>query len=95
MAKKATRTAGSWKHSGRVAWRKVADEAVILDVETAVYYSLSGAGLRMWELLGEGRTPAQIAALLAAEYDADEGRLRADCAGLAAELRREGLVERA
>ncbi|MBI3553930.1 MAG: PqqD family protein [Elusimicrobia bacterium] len=86
---------GSWKHSRRVAWRKVADEAVILDVETAAYFSLSGAGLRIWELLGKGRTVLEIAKTLAAEYDAPEDRLRDDCAVLVGRLAKEGLISRA
>jgi coenzyme PQQ synthesis protein D (PqqD) len=86
---------GAWKHSRRAAWRKVADEAVILDVETAAYFSLSGAGLRMWELIGEGKTPAEIARVLAEEYDADEDALRDDCAELADKLRKERLIESA
>ena len=87
--------AGKYKHSRRVAWRKVADEAVILDVETATYYSLRGPGLRMWELLGAGKTPAEIGKTLAAEYDAGEDRLSADCAELAGKLSKERLLERA
>ncbi|MBI3549120.1 MAG: PqqD family protein [Elusimicrobia bacterium] len=95
MAEKATLSKGTWKHSRRIAWRKVGDEAIILDVETAVYFSLSGAGLRMWELLGEGRAAAEIAGVLAEEFDADEDELAEDCAELAAKLQKERLIERA
>ena len=86
---------GSWKHSKRVAWRKVADEAVILDVETAAYFSLAGAGLRMWELLGEGKTVEVIARTLSAEYDAEDAELEDDCSELIGKLKKEGLIERA
>jgi hypothetical protein len=95
MAAKAAAKQGAWKHSRRAAWRKVADEAVILDVKTAVYYSLSGAGRRMWELLGRGRTAAEIGKALAAEYDADERDIRQDCAALIGRLLKAGLLERA
>ncbi len=83
---------GRWKHSSRVAWRKVADEAIILDVESAVYFSLSGAGLRMWELLGKGKTAGEIARALSAEYDAQENEIARDCAKLAGKLADEGLI---
>ena len=73
----------------------MADEAVILDVESAAYYSLTGAGLRMWELLGERKAVAEIARLLAEEYDAKESVLSRDCAALAGRLSKEGLLERA
>src|ERR1700758_4456558 len=82
-----------FKHSKRVAWRKVADEAVILDVETARYYSLDGAGLAMWELLGKGKRVPEVARLLAADYDAPEAEIRADCAALVARLAKKGLIE--
>ena len=95
MAVKTTQRQGSWKHSRRVAWRKVADEAVILDVETAVYYSLGGPGLRIWELIGEGRSAGEIGRLLAEEYEASEDEIREDCVELAERLRKEGLLERA
>jgi len=93
MAAKVAERQETWTHSRRVAWRKVADEAVILDVETAVYYSLSGAGRRMWELLGEGKTPAQIGRVLAEEYAAGEDELRKDCAALVGRLLKAGLLE--
>jgi hypothetical protein len=86
---------GSWKFSRRVAWRKVADEAIILEVESASYYSLSGAGLRMWELLGKGKSAVEIGKALAKEYDASEEKLSDDCADLVCRLRKERLIERA
>ena len=83
----------AFKHSGRVVWRKAADEAVILDVETAVYYSIDGAGQRMWELLGESLTLPSIARGLAEEYDVDTEKIQNDLAELAARLRKERLLE--
>ena len=84
---------GNWKHSKRVAWRKVADEAVILDVETAAYYSLNGAGLRMWELLGEGGSVSDVARRLSEEFEASEGEIQKDCTELVSKLKKEGLLE--
>lgn len=86
--------AARFKYSGRVAWRKVADEAIILDVETAAYFSLAGSGLRMWELLGQGRTAPEVAQALAGEYDADEARIARDCERLVEKLRKKGLLVR-
>ena len=81
------------KHAGHTAWRKVADEAVILDLDTANYYSLAGPGLRVWELLGEGRAPAAVCAALAEEFDAPPGRIAEDVGELVAALKKEGLLE--
>jgi hypothetical protein len=95
MSTKTTGKDAAWKHGRRAAWRNVADEAVILDVETAVYYSLDGAGRRMWELLGDGRTAAQIGEIVAREHDADESRILKDLHELIAKLLKERLLERA
>jgi|CXWL01.1.fsa_nt_gi hypothetical protein len=83
----------AFKHSARAAWRKVDDEAVILDVETAVYYSLGGSGLMMWELLGERWACSEIVQILGAEYDVDSDKMSKDLAELAGRLRKEGLLE--
>lgn len=93
MTKTSACKARTFKHSGRVAWRKVADEAVILDVETAAYYSLRGTGLRIWELLGEGRPVEDIVSRLGAEFDAPEAVIRRDCGELVERLRRERMIE--
>ncbi|MBI5882428.1 MAG: PqqD family protein [Elusimicrobia bacterium] len=93
MPKTETRKPQAFKHSSRVAWRKVADEAVILDVETAAYYSLSGTGLRIWELLGEGKLVEDIVSRLGAEFDASEDVIRRDCRELVERLRREKMIE--
>lgn len=83
------------KHAKNTAWRKVAEEAVILDVDTAHYYSLTGPGLRAWELLADGLTPAGLTQALVREYDAPPGVIAADVSRLLAELKREGLLESA
>jgi len=85
----------AFKHSKNTAWRKVAEEAVILDVDTAHYYSLTGAGLRAWELLGAGSTAPALTAALEREYAAAPGVIAADVSDLLAELKREGLLESA
>lgn len=87
------KNAPAFKHAARAAWRKVADEAVILDVETAVYYSLSGAGLRMWELLGESLALPAIVRILSEEYDTDASKLGKDLTELSGKLRKELLLE--
>ena len=79
------------KHSRRAAWRKVADEAVILDVDTAHYFSLRGCGLRAWELLGAPLTPAALTERLRAEYEG--ATLDRDVAELLKSLRAAGLIE--
>lgn len=83
----------AFKHSKRVAWRKVADEAVILDVETAAYFSLDGVGLRVWELLESGSSLDRIVSSLSGEYDAPADVIRRDCEELLERLRKHKIVE--
>lgn len=93
MSSKTSSKTRAWKHSRRAAWRKVAGEAVILDVDTAVYYSLDGAGLRIWELI-EKRTPVdRIHRTLCEEYDAAPGRLRKDLDRLILKLKKAKIIE--
>ncbi len=83
------------KHSPHAAWRKVADEAVILDVDTANYFSLGGTGLRVWELLAKATTPADLTAVLEREFEAPPGAIARDIKDLLSTLRRERLIEAA
>jgi hypothetical protein len=44
------------------------DEAVLLNVETGLYFGLDAIGSRIWELLAEGVAPDRICEQLYAEY---------------------------
>lgn len=85
----------AYRHSPHVAWRKVGTEAVILDVDTAVYYTLKDAGLRIWELL-EKKTPAQgIVEAVCQEFDGEPARVEKDLSRLLDKLAKERLIESA
>ena len=85
----------TYKHSGHTAWRKVSGEAVILDVDTAVYYSLKGPGLRIWELLEKSTPLDRIAAAIEDEYEASGDRIRKDLDLLIKKLKKDKLIEAA
>lgn len=44
-------------------------ETVLINLTTANYFSLNETGTRIWQLLGEGQSVAEVAAALAAEYE--------------------------
>ena len=48
----------------------------------------------MWHALAEGKSPAEVAAVLAGEYDAAQSVLLHDCVTLVDELVARGLLER-
>jgi len=93
MALKKKMKPKAWKHAGNVAWRKVAGEAVILDVDTAVYYSLGGVGFRIWELIGTAAPTSTIVETLLDEYEATRSRVEKDLDRLLAELKKEKIIE--
>jgi hypothetical protein len=46
-------------------------DAVLLHLETRMYYSLNATGLKIWRLLERGQTSADAAIALTAEYEVD------------------------
>jgi hypothetical protein len=70
----------------------LADEVIILGLNDSMYYGLSGAGARIWELLQTPRTIGEIAQTITAEFEADRARVEADLASLLADLQVRGLI---
>ncbi len=70
----------------QVMARQVGDETVILDLASGTYFGLEPVGARIWQLMGEGRTLAEICDTMLAEYDAAREVLEGDVIRLAEEL---------
>lgn len=68
-------------------------EEVVLSLDTGIYYGLNEVGTRIWALLAEPRTLAEVCDILETEYDVDRSVLEADAADLLQSLDEEGLVE--
>lgn len=81
-----------YKPSPRIAWRKVEDEAVLLNLDTSVYYSLNPVGCRVWELIEKKKDIPAIVAAIRSEYDVDEGRARKDVEKLLQSLLKKKLL---
>ena len=67
--------------------------AVLLDLDREQFFGLNEAGAHLWRGLGEGRTPRQIAAELADEYDAPEEQLRGDVAEMVEQFMAHGWIQ--
>jgi hypothetical protein len=78
--------------SAQVMARRVADEVVLLDLASGNYFGLDAVGARAWQLLTEGKGPAEACDMLLAEYEVTRERLEDDIARLLAELRQAGLL---
>ena len=72
--------------------RLVGEEIVILDLAAGTYFGLDPVGARIWQLMGEGRTLAEICATMLEEYEVEREQLEVDVLRLAAELLERGLV---
>jgi hypothetical protein len=72
--------------------QRVADETVLLDLSSELYFGLDPVGTRVWELLGSGQTVQAIYDQLVTEFDVDATRLLNDLRAVLNELRDAGLV---
>jgi len=74
-----------------VLFRELDGEAVLLNLETGVYFGLNGVATRMWQLISARHTLAVVLDTLAGEYDADLKILEADLLELVRQLCSNGL----
>jgi hypothetical protein len=74
--------------------RQVGEETVILHLESGTYYGLDPVGARIWQLLVEGNSLAEICGVMVEEYDVEREQLERDILDLAGELSAKALVRR-
>jgi Coenzyme PQQ synthesis protein D (PqqD) len=79
--------------SGNQMSREVGEETVILSFDEGTYYGLNDVGTRVWALIQEPRSVADVCATISREYDVEPERCEADVLELLRELAREELVE--
>lgn len=72
---------------------RIGDAGVLVHLRTNRIFELNSTGVRIWELLGEGRGLADVERILQQEFEGDHGQLRADLLSLVAALRHEGLID--
>jgi Coenzyme PQQ synthesis protein D (PqqD) len=69
------------------------EEAAILNLKNNVYYGLNPVGARIWRLLKEPKTVAEIRDSILCEYDVAPQQLEDELVPLLEKLWSEGLVE--
>jgi hypothetical protein len=72
---------------------EVDGEAVILGLADGVYYGLDPVGARVWGLLEQPRTVAELRDAVVAEWEVDAPTAERDLLDLLADLAARGLVE--
>ena len=80
--------------SAAVVFRQMDDGAVLLDLESGVYFGLDEIGTRVWTLLVDCGTPAAVCSAMLQEFDVDPDVLTGDVLRLVGELQQNGLVRR-
>ncbi len=69
------------------------DEAAILNMKNSVYYGMNAVGSRIWTLLKQPCTVADVRDALIDEYEVDPVRCGGDVLRLLEQMRQEGLIE--
>jgi hypothetical protein len=75
-----------------VALQPDGDGAFLLDPVSGNYYELNHTGLRVWQLLAEGRTPEAVAGVLSTEFRIDEPAALEEVTAWIGRLRDESLL---
>ena len=81
--------------SPSVVFRQLDDGAVLLDLESGVYFGLDEIGTRVWTLLQERGTPGAVCDAMLEEFDVEPAVLAGDVLRLVGELQQNGLVRAA
>ena len=81
--------------SPAVVFRRMDDGAVLLDLESGVYFGLDEVGTRVWTLLVDHGTPAAVCSAMLGEFDVAPDVLTTDVLRLVGELQQNGLVRAA
>ncbi len=76
-----------------VVFRNLDGEAVLLNLDTGVYFGLDRVGTRIWELLDGASTLGDVLTGIVAEFDVDCDRAERDLVDLVQQLAGKGLVE--
>jgi hypothetical protein len=77
-----------------LAWRDVAEEVVVLEIDQGEYFSINSTGSALWHQLSDGAVPAQsLVAHLRATYDIDTEQAESDVTSFLEMCVRDRLVD--
>lgn len=75
-----------------ILFKDLSGEAVLLNLNTGVYFGLDPIGTRIWQLLQDHRQLQDVLPMLLQEFEVDEARCQADLLELASTLCSHGLL---
>ena len=82
----------SFAISGDAIFRELDGEAVILNLDTGIYFGLNTTGTRIWNLIAEQGSLQKVLEAMAEEYEAPPNSLESDILQLVGQLCEKGLV---
>jgi hypothetical protein len=68
-------------------------KAIVINLTTGMYYSMTGTGAYIWSLIERGLSVGDLIESMASRFAVDAGRARQDLLALLGTLADEGLVE--
>src|SRR5471030_1114420 len=83
---------GAFRISDGVVFRELDGEAVILNLDSGVYFGLDRVGTRVWQLLEQHGRVEEVVDHLLEQYEVEPDRLRTEVAQLVATLVEKGLI---
>jgi len=78
-----------------VIFRELDGEAVVLNLDTGIYFGLDAVGTDIWRAIVAAATLDDALGQVQAEYDVEPGTLRTDFLRLVDQLLAKGLLQRA
>jgi hypothetical protein len=77
----------------KVVFRDLKGEAVLLNLETGVYFGLDSVGSRIWNLIQEHESLEKVLSILLEEYEVGKARCRKDLLEILAQMNEKGIIE--
>lgn len=84
---------GVYRRADKVAWRRLEDEVILMDLSGQKLQGLNEVAGRIWELLDGKRTTAEIAEQITQEFKADLKQAEKDIEEFISQLLEKKLVE--
>jgi hypothetical protein len=81
------------RRNTNTTFQVVADEAILIHLNTGTYFSLNKVGTEFWQMLDGEQTIQAHAATLAVKYDVEAVMVAADLLELAAKMAADNLVD--
>jgi hypothetical protein len=81
-----------WAPNPEVVCTELEDGAVVLNLETRLYYSLNRTGLDIFRLIGSSADEADVTRAVAERFALDDGGARSAVSSFLADLARERIV---